>query len=204
MKYESDNRHNEKEKMSMKVAEVMTLGVKSCSPNDTLHAAAKIMWENDCGCVPVIDDRASKLVGILTDRDICMAAYTQGVTLHALRVDSAMASNVISCSPEDELAEAEELMRQNKVRRLPVLAENGKLAGILSLSDIGREAGREPDEVQRQVTDAEIARTLAAICEPRAHTNAHFAFGIEVGEMEFRPGPPPKRGHLHKPHDRVR
>lgn len=187
----------------MKVAEVMTRRVKSCSSNDTVHAAAKIMWENDCGCVPVLD-RASKLVGILTDRDVCMAAYTQGLTLHALRVESAMAPNVVSCSPEDELAEAEKLMIQNKVRRLPVLEKSGKLAGILSLSDIGREAERQQREGQsRQITDVEIARTLAAICEPRAHANAHVAFGTEIGEMEFRPGPPPKRGHLRKPHDRV-
>ena len=181
----------------MKVAEVMTRSVKSCSPNDTLHAAAKIMWENDCGCVPVID-RASKLVGMLTDRDICMAAYTQGATLHVLRVESAMTPNVISCSPEDELEEAEKVMRQNKVRRLPVVEESGKLVGILSLSDIGRAATRE-----QSITDVEVAQTLAAICQPRAHTDAHVAFGDEVGEMEFRPSPPPKRGHLRKPHDRV-
>ena len=185
----------------MKVAEVMTLGAKTCSPNDTLHGAAKIMWEEDCGCVPVVD-RNSKLVGILTDRDICMAAYTQGMTLHALRVESAMAPNVISCNGEDELAEAEKLMRQHKIRRLAVL-ENGNLTGILSLSDIAREADRERTEGQRrEIKAAEIAETLGEICAPRAHVSAHVAFGPEEGERESQPTPRPKRGHLHKPHDR--
>lgn len=187
----------------MKVAEVMTREVKTCSPNDTLHNAAKIMWDEDCGCVPVLG-RDSAVVGILTDRDICMAAYTQGITLHAIRVESAMAPNVISCDSEDDLADAEKLMRQNKIRRLPVM-EDGRLAGILSLSDIAREADRERSEGQRrQIKAAEVAETLGEICAPRAHVNAEVTFGPEEGEREFQPKPPSKRGHLRKPHDRPR
>jgi len=186
----------------MKVAQVMTASVKACSPSDTLHAAAKILWEEDCGCVPVLD-RESKLAGILTDRDICMAAYTQGLTLHALTVESAMAATVISCNPEDEIADAENLMRQHKVRRLPIVDDSGKLVGILSLSDIAREAERERREGERkQIKAAEIAETLGGICEARAHINSHVTFGPEEGESEFRPSPPPKRGHLRKPHDK--
>ncbi len=186
----------------MKVAEIMTVEVKSCSPDDNLHAAAKIMWEEDCGCVPVLD-RDSKLVGILTDRDICMAAYTQGLALNAMTVESAMAATVISCNPGDEVADAEEIMRQHKVRRLPTVDGGGKLAGILSLSDIAREAERERREGERkQIKAAEIAQTLGMISEPRAHINAHVTFGPEEGETEFRPTPPPKRGHLRKPHSK--
>lgn len=186
----------------MKVAEIMTVGVKTCSPSDNLHAAAKIMWEEDCGCVPVLD-RDSKVVGILTDRDICMAAYTQGFPLHAMTVESAMAATVISCNPGDEIADAEELMRQHKVRRLPIVDDGGKLAGILSLSDIAREAERERREGERkQIKAAEIAETLGGISEARAHVDSHVTFGPEEGESEFRPSPPPKRGHLRKPHDK--
>jgi len=170
-------------------------------PRINLHRFPLAMWEEDCGCVPVVD-RNSKLVGILTDRDICMAAYTQGMTLHALRVESAMAPKVISCNAEDELVEAEKLMRQHKIRRLAVM-DNGNLAGILSLSDIARESDRERTEGQRQEIKAtEIAETLGEICAPRAHVNAHVAFGPEAGERESQPTPRPKRGHLHKPHDR--
>ena len=64
----------------MKVADSMTRDVRACSVHDSLNAAARVMWENDCGCVPIVDSQG-RLVGIVTDRDICMATYTQGVPL---------------------------------------------------------------------------------------------------------------------------
>ena len=186
----------------MKVGEVMTRNVKTCAPGDTLHLAAKIMWENDCGCVPIVN-RESKLTGILTDRDICMAAYTQGMTLSMVNVESAMASTVVSCNPQDELEDAQKLMRRHRVRRLPVVDAGGKIVGLLSLSDIAREAERERREGERQqVRATDVAATLGGICAQPAHVDAHVAFGPEAGEREFPPTPAPKRGHLHKPHGR--
>ena len=64
----------------MKVGDLMTKDVKACSQHDSLNRAAQLMWENDCGSVPVVDSD-SKVVGMLTDRDICMAAYTKGIAL---------------------------------------------------------------------------------------------------------------------------
>jgi CBS domain-containing protein len=182
----------------MKVAELMTGGVKVCAPQDSLNQAAKIMWENDCGCVPVVD-RNSRVVGIVTDRDICMAAYTQGVSLHLIPADIAMARHVISCAPEDDVAIAEKLMQENKVHRVPVVTSEGKLVGIVSLSDLAREAERERSAgVQRQVSSEEVAETVGAIRQPRDHATAHLLFGPEEGELEYVPGPPPKRGPQHK------
>lgn len=68
----------------MKVQDIMTADVETCRLDDTLDRPAAIMWERDCGVVPVVDDE-SRIVGMLTDRDICMAAYTQGRPLPEIR-----------------------------------------------------------------------------------------------------------------------
>lgn len=125
----------------MNVGNIMNRDVKTCHPDDSLNRAAQIMWENKCGAVPVVDEK-SRPVGFLTDRDICMAAYTQGKPLAALRVEGAMASKVISCKAEDDLDSAAQAMRQNRVRRVLVTGSDGTLAGLLSLDDLACEAAR--------------------------------------------------------------
>lgn len=102
----------------MKVEQIMNVDTKVCRPYEALNRAAQIMWENRCGAVPVVDERDHP-VGFLTDRDICMAAYTQDKPLSALRVDHAMAHDVVCCKGDDELISAAELMRQHGKRRLP-------------------------------------------------------------------------------------
>ena len=151
----------------MKVKELMVRDVKTCFPHDTLNAAAKIMWDYDCGCVPVVDEQAL-LVGMITDRDLSMAAYTQGTSLTGSQVSSAMAKQVFSCHPDDDLNTAENIMRVHKIRRLPVVDAAGHLVGLISLNDIVREAERERAlKGPRQVSDMEIAQTLAAVCASR-------------------------------------
>jgi CBS domain-containing protein len=87
----------------------------------------------------VVDDQY-KPVGFLTDRDICMAAYSQGKPLDELRVESAMARKVVCCVAEDDLGSAAALMQQNRTRRLPVIDQHGALVGLLSLDDLTCEA----------------------------------------------------------------
>ncbi len=151
----------------MKVTQLMNENVKACCLRDSLNAAAQIMWDNDCGCVPVIKE-SSEVVGVLTDRDICMAAYTKGLLLRDITVESAMASKVISCRPEDSVATAETLMRDNQIRRLPVINSLGKLVGIVSLNDIALEAERERAGGKKaEVSCDEIGQTLGAVCRHR-------------------------------------
>jgi len=150
----------------MKVKELMNESVKSCSTFTTLNSAAGIMWDNDCGCVPVVDNEGH-VVGMITDRDISMAAYTQGVALTASLVTSAMSKQVFSCRADDDITTAEKIMRDKQVRRLPVVDANNRLVGIISLNDIAREAEREQaSRATRQVTDSEIARVMEAVCAP--------------------------------------
>jgi CBS domain-containing protein len=150
----------------MTVGELMTRDVRTCRPEDSLAVPAKIMWDHDCGCVPVVDD-AERVIGMLTDRDICMAAYTQNAPPGALRVSSAMSKQVHACRPEDTVLVAEKIMRTHRVRRLPAVAMDGRLVGIVSINDLAREAVREHAPQTREVSPEALTETLAAICEPR-------------------------------------
>ena len=135
---------------------------QSCRPNDSLSDAARLMWELDCGAVPVVND-AGSVVGVITDRDICMAAYTRGQPLSASTVESAMATDVVTASPRAALETIASLMRNHQIRRVPIV-DNGHLVGIISLADVARylqaEAGFSA------VLSVELAHTLSAICEP--------------------------------------
>ena len=143
----------------MKVADLMTRDVRVCTIHDSLNAAARIMWDHDCGCVPVVDGHG-RLAGIVTDRDICMAAYTQGLPLEAIPVERAMSPRVISCARGDNLEAAHRLMRTHEIHRLPVADSRGRLLGILSLSDLVNHSGGECAAPSEAV---EIATTISAI-----------------------------------------
>jgi CBS domain-containing protein len=152
----------------MKIQEIMQRNVKACGLDDTLNTAARLMWDNDCGCVPVVTiDGNGAIVGMISDRDICMAAYTQGKCLSDIPVSVAMARSVLSCKPNDDLALAEAMMREARIHRIPVVDETGAVVGIVSLTDIARSALSLGDGKVALGTQAEIARTLAAIREPR-------------------------------------
>ena len=151
----------------MRVDEIMTRTIHSCSPQDTLEGAAQIMWEHDCGCVPVCEGSGSRrVIGTITDRDICMSALFRGKPLREIAVSDAMAREVQSCRAEDSLAQAEKAMRNGQIRRVPVIDDQGSLIGMLSLADIAREAAREQTRPRREVTEVEVNETLAAICNP--------------------------------------
>jgi CBS domain-containing protein len=151
------------------VERLMTKDVDTCTPEDSVARAAQIMWERDCGCVPVIaSDGDRRVVGMITDRDICMAAYTKGRALDAVRVEEAMARGLIACGAADAPSVAEARMAEAQVRRLLIIDEEGKLLGLVSLCDIAREAERERTGKRRQVKDDEIGRTLSAMCRARS------------------------------------
>ena len=149
----------------MNASELMTSHPKSCSPNDSLQRAAQIMWEADCGVVPVVDDQ-NHVVGMITDRDITMAAYTQGSALWQIPVSSAMAKQVHGVREKDSLEVIEALMRRVRIRRVPVLDSEGRLKGILSMSDLARHAHRTGRKGNGLSGDG-IVQTFAGICEPR-------------------------------------
>jgi len=145
----------------MRIEQLMARPVQHCRAEDSLAHAASLMWEHDCGCLPVCADD-ERLVGIITDRDICMCALFRNEPLGSLKVAEAMARNVLACSPAEGVGDAEARMREARVRRLPVVDDGGRLVGIVSLADLAREA----DGAGKEISESEVRNTLAAICEP--------------------------------------
>jgi CBS domain-containing protein len=148
----------------MQVKDVMVREVFACAADDSLNRAAQLMWEHDCGVVPIIDSER-RVVGMLTDRDICMAAYTQGRSLDAIRIRDAMSCDVISCGAEDPVAQLELMMRLRRVRRVPVVDSDNFLVGIVSLNDLARRAADRTAASPVLGLD-EVGATLASVCQP--------------------------------------
>ena len=153
----------------------MTRHVQTCRPEDLLSDAARLMRDHDCGCLPVTRGSGSELlVGMVTDRDICMAALLRGKALQELRVRDAMVREVRACNGGDEVAEAEAIMREAHLRRLPVVDRSDRLIGLLSLTDLAREAARQRDLRRPRISMTEVGDVLATICQvtPRATPEA--------------------------------
>jgi CBS domain-containing protein len=145
----------------MKVSNLMTRDVITCRATDTLDFAAQQMWTYDVGSLPILDDRG-RVVGVLTDRDALMAAFTRGEPLHAISVGSTMSADPCTCSPDDELSTVEAQMRHRQIRRVPVVDDDRHPVGILSVNDLARGSQR-----RAEVNAAEVVATLAAVCAPR-------------------------------------
>ncbi len=148
----------------MNVEQVMSRDVRTCTQHDNLARAAELMWENDCGAVPIVSAEGHP-VGMLTDRDVCMAAYTQGRRLHDMQVTSAMSKKVYTCYEKDDIRTAEDVMQSARVRRLPVTDGDGKVVGMLSLNDLV--CAIAPEGKPQKAELPELAKTFSAICQWR-------------------------------------
>jgi CBS-domain-containing membrane protein len=147
----------------MKVKEVMTPEAKAIWITESLAKAAKEMWENDCGVLPIIKD-GRRVVGLITDRDICMALAMRDRNPSAISVEEVMNATVYAAEPEEDIEQALQKMREHRVRRLPVLNLEGELEGILSMNDIVLKA-RQRDGKKPQIDYADVVKTYQAICE---------------------------------------
>jgi len=147
----------------MKVKDVMTPDAKAIWITESLADAAKEMWENDCGALPIIKD-GRKVVGMITDRDICMAAAMRDRNPSAISVEEVMNTTVYAAEAEEDVEQALKTMREHKIRRLPVLNLECELEGIVSMNDIVLKAkarnGKKP-----AIDYADVVKTYRAICE---------------------------------------
>jgi CBS domain-containing protein len=150
----------------MRVEQAMTTDVWACQPEEAASAAARIMWERDCGCVPVVDPMGHA-VGILTDRDLCMASYLRGAPLAELTIDSVMSRAPVCCRASDALEDAELAMAGARVRRLPVTDDEGRLVGMLSMNDVIRVRMSSGIERLRESVVGDAMLALARIGERR-------------------------------------
>lgn len=146
----------------MRIAEIMTQPAITCHPDQNLTVPSELMWRHDCGAIPVVDEH-NRVVGIITDRDVCMAAYTQGKLLSEIAVSTVMAKHVFTCHPDDPIEAAERLMQDRQVRRVPIVDGQTGCVGVLSMNDVVRaSAVRRGNGMQREVVE-----TLSAIGAPR-------------------------------------
>lgn len=150
----------------MKAEEWMTREVRTCRPETSMNEAAHQMWAGDCGVLPVVD-ADQRVVGMVTDRDMCMGAYIQGKSLKDMRVADAMSHVTFSCQPSDSIEQVIRRMGDKQVRRVPVIDARGKLVGILSLNDLARRLVGVADERERGRLVPRLVEALAAICETR-------------------------------------
>ena len=142
----------------MKIKNVMTKDPKCCVPSDTAQRAAIIMRDEKAGVVPVIENEQSrKLLGIVTDRDLCMNIVAEGRDARTVQVQECMTTAVVSALPQDALEKATELMRDNQIRRIPVIDEQRRLVGIVSLADVVERAS---------VKTVETHETLKTVSAP--------------------------------------
>ena len=145
----------------MKVQDVMTSDTKVCSPQTDLASAAMLMWDGDFGTLPVVAD-GGRVVGMITDRDICIAAATKQRVASDIAIGEVITGKVFSCAPETDVRDALKLMQQEKVRRLPVLDAEGALRGILSINDLVLKA--EETKKNSALSYADVMSTFKSIC----------------------------------------
>jgi len=146
----------------MKVQDAMSKQPRAVRMVDRLDEAARILWEQDCGFVPVVDG-ADVLCGVLTDRDLCMASYTQGRPLSEIPVLAVMAREVVSCRPDDVVKTVMQAMQSAQVHRLPVIDTRGVLVGVLAINDLLRISKARPAALDAGA----VMATLAGITAPR-------------------------------------
>ena len=155
----------------MKVRDVMTAAAVCCKPETNIGSAVELLWSHDCGMLPVVDNDR-KLLGILTDRDICIAMGTRNRLPGDLTVAEVAIPNVFTCGPDDEIHEAVGTMAQNHVRRLPVVDSQGIVQGILSMDDVITHGDLNKWQGCCELSAEEIVRSLKRLFDKHAKVHA--------------------------------
>jgi len=141
----------------MKAQDLMTTGPACCTPESTAREAARMMREHDCGCVPVVDGKSQRLVGVITDRDIACRCVAEGKAAET-QVRELMTKDPRSCHPDDDIAAVEQIMMQGQVRRVPVVDAKGICVGMIAQADLALN-----DEAAK---DSDVGRVVERISEP--------------------------------------
>jgi CBS domain-containing protein len=147
----------------MRVKDVMMRTVANCRAETNLGAAVETMWKRNCGILPVVDAK-EKLIGVVTDRDICIALGTRNQRAGEIAVKDVARWNVHCCGPEDDVRSALETMAECRIHRLPVINTEGTLEGILSMDDIVFHA--ETRNVASELSAEHVLNALKAVCAP--------------------------------------
>jgi CBS domain-containing protein len=148
----------------MLVKDLMTRNVTSCRPENNLAELAKMMRNHGCGVLPILDG-SGKVIGVITDRDICIALGSRNIRASDVLTRDVSSAGCVSCSPDNDVRDALRTMATQEVGRLPVVDEAGQLVGILSIDDIIFRAGGGHSDL----SDREIIDSMRAMREERIH-----------------------------------
>jgi len=151
----------------MKVQDIMTSDVQCCGPDSNLAAAAKMMWDSDCGALPVLN-LEGHVMGMITDRDICMATATKNKPASDITVWETVSGKAYTCQLSDDVHTALDIMKREKVRRLPVVDADGVLQGIVAMNDFVLLAADAKGAKAPAVCYEDVVRTMKAISMHRA------------------------------------
>ncbi|MGD8640959.1 MAG: CBS domain-containing protein [Gammaproteobacteria bacterium] len=144
----------------MNVNEIMTKDVGTCSADSDLESVAKIMWDKDCGSIPVLDN-SNKLVGVITDRDIAMGCALNHKAEWEMKTSDILNHRALfTCRSDADVRDALQLMSDHHIRRLPVVDGNGQLQGVLSIDDVVCIAQEDNPELSFRDT----MNTLKQVC----------------------------------------
>jgi len=152
-----------------KVIDVMTRDLQTVSPTMSVQDAAQKMKTNNVGSLPVTQD--SRLVGTITDRDITIRVIAEGRDPRQTLVRDAMTSSVYTIRPQQDLTEAESLMNQHQIRRLPVVETSGRVVGYITMATIAKEEGDEKV----------VGRMLKGVFQPRKRDSQRLSSRSRAG-----------------------
>lgn len=152
----------------MRVKHVMTKNPTCCLVTDKARTAATIMRDERAGIVPVIDNEQSqKIVGVVTDRDLCMNVVAEGRDPNTVSVEECMTAGVVACATSDSVDKATELMKENQIRRIPVVDGDGRVQGIVSMADLVTRADLKMGETHDTLKKVSVPTPEPS--KPRAH-----------------------------------
>jgi CBS domain-containing protein len=148
----------------MRVKEVMTVDPVCCTADTPIPAVAKMMVDNDCGEIPVVEDKASKLpIGVVTDRDIVCRLVAKGINPSGAIAGECMSKPIVTVTPDMSLDECSRIMEEKMIRRVPVVDARGSCCGIVALADIALKTGnRVAGEVVKEVSEPTTSASAAA------------------------------------------
>jgi CBS domain-containing protein len=157
----------------MKAREIMAENPVCTTPDSTLRRAAELMGENDCGCLPVVEDSESRrLLGVVTDRDLAVRGIAVGRDFDA-PVREVMSENPSCCTPDADLHTVEEIMATRLVRRVPVVDHDGACVGMIAQADLARANGA--------FGNREVGRLLERISSPTLSARSDLDAGVQPG-----------------------
>lgn len=148
----------------MQTRDIMTENPACCAPETNIEDVAKLMADNDCGEIPVLDEQ-SRPVGVVTDRDIACRAVAQGKDPQRTAARDVMSSPVVTATPDTSVEDCCAQMEQNQIRRMPVVDESGACCGMVSQADVARSASEhESAKLVRDVSEPTQEASRGGCC----------------------------------------